>query len=832
MKKAVSSLFTLILLSAFINTATAQQSCSYIIHVSSTAGVDNTVCGSEDAPCATINQGMIRAVAEGYTNVRIAAGTYNENIELTDGINLWGGFDSQWAVTGLSTVYGGLQGGEYYTVTGSGINTPTVVSDLEIYAPDATVPGKSSYGIHIVNSTGLKFQRVTVHGGAGADGSAGANGTDATIAAVNGIDGGNSDEYNTACNDDNSGTGGSGSVTPGYPSTAGGNGGRGGYMDSDCGGIPDLDATPGIAGSNAAVAVVNGYGYRGAGGGTCSAGTNGNDGQTVHGGGGNGATAAASIVGVFFAATTGADGTLGADGTGGGGGGGSGGCDSGTDSYGAGGGGGGSGGIASSVAGTGGMSGGNSVAVFMIASTASFVDCTILLGIAGNGGNGGNAGAGTAGGAGGIGGIGNGTGAGGNGGRGGDGGNSGAGGGGAAGSAYGFYADNSIINRSNTTLTGGAAGTAGNGGTGNPAGVEGGNGNPGMVTEFGGTYTDNEESIALEEDPCIEIITADLSVLEFCAGETTTIDYNAVGGFSGGNTFTAQLSDGSGDFTSPVDIGSVTSTTSGTITITFPANTPGGTGYRIRVVSSATPSVGTDNLSDIVINPLPPVVANASTLSVCSGNAVTLTGSGADTYSWNNNVTDGLAFIPVADSYYTVTGTDGTTSCSNVDSVFVTVTALPDTSVVQTGNQLDAVLSGATYQWVDCGNGYAPVDGEINQSFTPGASGSYAVIVTQNSCSDTSSCYPVLITGIDEVMHDPVVIVYPNPSSEGRGVDIAGNAEENSAVDVYDITGKLVLTAILPAHGKTTMRIRGKGMFVVRTTFTDGTFNVQKVLIY
>lgn len=832
MKKTVHLFSAFIISLSVLTSAFAQQSCSYIIHVDGTNGIDESGCGSEGLPCATINQGISRAVAMGYTDVRITEDTYNEVVVLADGINLWGGFDSNWAVAAPTVIQGGLTNGEYYTVKADNINTATVLSDLEIIAPDATVPGKSSYGIHIVNSTGLQLQRVSVQGGAGADGFNGTNGVNATILANNGGNGGNSDEYSTACNDGTSGTGGSGAATPGYGNTAGGNGGRGGYMDDDCGGIPpDLDATPGIAGINAAVSVVNSYGYRGAGGGTCAAGSNGNDGQTVHGAGGSGATASVIMLGNFWLSVEGNAGTLGENGTGGGGGGGSGGCDSGTDSYGAGGGGGGSGGIASAVAGTGGLSGGNSAAIFMIGSTVAMVNCQILIGTGGDGGNGGNSGLGTAGGAGGSGGAGVGTGAGGNGGRGGDGGNSGAGGGGAGGSAYGVYGINSVVNYSGTTLSGGTAGNAGNGGTGTPAGISGSSGNAGMVDDLGGTLTENNTTIALEEDPCLEIITADLSVLEFCAGQTTTIDYNAVGPFSGGNTFTAQLSDANGDFASPVDIGSVTSTTSGTITITFPPNTAGGTGYRIRVVSSDTPSIGTDNTSNIVINPLPPVAANASTLSVCAGSSVILTGSGADSFVWNNNVTDGVAFIPVTDSYYTVTGTDITTSCSNVDSVFVTVVALPDTAVVQTGNQLDAVLSGAAYQWVDCSNGYAAVDGAVAQSFTPEASGSYAVIVTQNNCSDTSSCYPVLITGIDEAT-TPAIIIYPNPSSEGRGVEIAGNANENAAIEVFDITGKLMLTATLPAHGKTSMRIRGKGMFIVRTLFNDGSFNVQKVLIY
>lgn len=831
MKKNLLFLITVCFSLLLSNFSQAQQSCSFIIHVDGVNGINGTDCGSEDSPCATIGLGITRAIAEGYTDVRISAGTYNEVIQLADGINLWGGFDAQWAVSGLTTINGGLYNGEYYTINGEGINTPTVLSDLEIFAPDATVPGKSSYGIHITNSNGLQFQRVAIYGGAGADGFNGTNGIDATLLASNGVDGGDSDEYNTACNDNNSGTGGGGAVTPGYGNTAGGNGGRGGYMDDDCSGIPDLDATPGVNGVNAAISVVNSYGYRGAGGGTCAAGANGNDGQTLHGTGGNGATESVILLGNFWLSVEGDAGTLGENGTGGGGGGGSGGCDSGTDSYGAGGGGGGSGGIASAVAATGGMSGGNSVVVFMIASTVSFVDCQIFIGNGGTGGTGGDSGLGTAGGSGGIGGAGVGTGAGGNGGRGGDGGNCGAGGGGAGGSAYGVYGYNSVVNYSGTTFSGGAAGSFGSGGSGTPTGISGSNGNAGVVDDLAGTLSENNTTIALAEDPCIEIITDDLSVLQFCAGDTTSVDYNAVGNFSNGNTFTAQLSDANGDFTSPIDIGLVTSATSGTITVIIPANTPGGTAYRIRVVSSATPSIGTDNSTDIIINALPVVSANPSALSVCSGNPVTLTGGGADNYVWNNNVDNGVAFIPTVSVYYTVTGTDQTTGCSNIDSVLVTVVELPDTSVVINGNQLQAVLIGAAYQWVDCNNGYSHLNGFTGQTYNPATTGSYAVIVTQNNCSDTSSCYSVLITDIKEVSLNHIVIIYPNPSPDGR-IDIAGQSQVDATIDIFDITGKLVLSNYLPARGKTSIRIKGKGMFFVRALFTDGSVNVQKVLIY
>jgi hypothetical protein len=87
----------------------------------------------------------------------------------------------------------------------------------------------------------------------------------------------------------------------------------------------------------------------------------------------------------------------------------------------------------------------------------------------------------------------------------------------------------------------------------------------------------------------------------FCSNDDFNIVYKAIGTFNSGNTFTAQLSNGSGDFSSPINIGSIASTTSGTISCVLPNNIPTGNGYRIRVASSNPVSTGSNNGSDITI---------------------------------------------------------------------------------------------------------------------------------------------------------------------------------------------------------------------------------------
>ncbi|TNE54030.1 MAG: PKD domain-containing protein [Bacteroidetes bacterium] len=69
-----------------------------------------------------------------------------------------------------------------------------------------------------------------------------------------------------------------------------------------------------------------------------------------------------------------------------------------------------------------------------------------------------------------------------------------------------------------------------------------------------------------------------------------------------------------------------------------------------------------------------PTVDAGTDVEVCAGSEVTLNGSGADSYVWDNGVQDGVAFTPSDTTVYTVTGTDAN-GCKNTDQVTVNVNA-------------------------------------------------------------------------------------------------------------------------------------------------------------
>jgi hypothetical protein len=110
-----------------------------------------------------------------------------------------------------------------------------------------------------------------------------------------------------------------------------------------------------------------------------------------------------------------------------------------------------------------------------------------------------------------------------------------------------------------------------------------------------------------------------------CAGESFDVDYNFCDiTVNAPNDFIFDLSDETGSFAAPVQIGSVTSMTSGTVSCTIPAGSITGLNYKIRV--SATDAAFVGGTSKIfTVNGLPAVPTLISTNNnACPGDAVAL----------------------------------------------------------------------------------------------------------------------------------------------------------------------------------------------------------------
>ena len=154
-------------------------------------------CGAIGAPCGTITAGIAYAVAEGKTHVYVDHGTYEEQVTLTKGLTVEGGW-----------IYGGAGAWTKECSTGTDPSSVTIIAptaaSIAVLAKDVTATltnisvhnqttaaaGESIYGIFAAstgttNDTSLTLNAVEITVAAGGGGSSGSTDTPPGLPASN-----------------------------------------------------------------------------------------------------------------------------------------------------------------------------------------------------------------------------------------------------------------------------------------------------------------------------------------------------------------------------------------------------------------------------------------------------------------------------------------------------------------------------------------------------------------------------------------------------------------------------------------------------------------------
>jgi hypothetical protein len=231
----------------------------------------------------------------------------------------------------------------------------------------------------------------------------------------------------------------------------------------------------------------------------------------------------------------------------------------------------------------------------------------------------------------------------------------------------------------------------------------------------------------------------------------------------------------------------ITATTGGNYTVSTTVNGCTGTSSPVTVNVLALPSTA------ISVSP---------SATVCAGTSVTLTGTGAQSYSWNNGVQNATPFVPPTSGTYTVTGT-GSNGCSATATISLTVNSLPVVGIsaspgasVCAGSPLTLSGTGAqTYSWTNgVQNGVA---------FTPSTGGSYQVTGTNTAgCSNTAQ---ISIT----ILPLPNVSFTANPGllvCAGSSVTLSGNGASS-----YSWNGGISNGAAFTAQNSGSYTVTGTG---------------------
>lgn len=113
------------------------------------------------------------------------------------------------------------------------------------------------------------------------------------------------------------------------------------------------------------------------------------------------------------------------------------------------------------------------------------------------------------------------------------------------------------------------------------------------------------DDVLLIYKPTLEILALDQD--HYDIGESLTVRFNLQGTMSPENLeglpneVIAQLSNTSGSFSNPTELGRMATNTSGSLEVAIPTTIPYGTQYRIRVVSTNYPMISEDNGTDLTI---------------------------------------------------------------------------------------------------------------------------------------------------------------------------------------------------------------------------------------
>ncbi|MBP6656909.1 MAG: T9SS type A sorting domain-containing protein [Bacteroidia bacterium] len=236
----------------------------------------------------------------------------------------------------------------------------------------------------------------------------------------------------------------------------------------------------------------------------------------------------------------------------------------------------------------------------------------------------------------------------------------------------------------------------------------------------------------------------------------------------------------------------------GTGTYKYPAGT---------FVITVTDSIGCKDIDTLSITEPSELIADAGTpLYLCTAGQVLLGGT-PTAYGGTGNLqylwTPGALLISDIDSnpiaavslstIYHVVATDAN-GCTAFSDVLIEISDLIEPVITRNGNMLYANSNAHNYEWFY--NGILILSGNF-PSINATQDGDYGVRVYDNEgCNLTSSLFTYLLNSTHSVSQNSTFSIFPNPANEIFYIEQKA-ATSQSTLRIFDITGKIILTAPL-----------------------------------
>ena len=218
-----------------------------------------------------------------------------------------------------------------------------------------------------------------------------------------------------------------------------------------------------------------------------------------------------------------------------------------------------------------------------------------------------------------------------------------------------------------------------------------------------------------------------------------------------------------------------------------------------------------------------------------SSGALTVMGSGGQScqpyaYLWSNGGTTGT-IGGLGQGAYTVTITDAA-GCQASLSTTVSVATQPVLGITEAQGNLTATPGFVSYQWQDS---VGAIAGATSGQYTPPASGTYTVVVTDSSgCTWTSAGYVFTYLAAAAPLPFTRIGIYPNPGTGLYQFSVASPVGEQVGVRVCDAHGRTVHAgAYACLSGGEVLDLRGvaAGLYVVELRTESGQSGRMRVVL-
>ena len=186
-----------------------------------------------------------------------------------------------------------------------------------------------------------------------------------------------------------------------------------------------------------------------------------------------------------------------------------------------------------------------------------------------------------------------------------------------------------------------------------------------------------------------------------------------------------------------------------------------------------------------------------------------------NTYTSNNNT-----------ATYMTTSSNG---CDSLVTLDLTINTLNNV-IINNSPTLSSNIAGATYQWLDCDNNYAPIIGETNQSFTANSNGNYALSLTYNNCTDTSACESINNVTILENSFSKIPKIFPNPTTGKLTIEL-NDLHERINISLRSIEGKLISSTNVESTKSFSYEINEKpGIYIIEISNNESKYARLRII--